>query len=439
MTREYNLSFYHFIILSMQLREEREKRGLLYQFSDEKLFDLYNKWWQKFYIGYDPSADSLQIGNMFSVMAAVHLMKYGNKCYFLVGWATGMIGDPSLKNAERSFLDEAQLRHNEQAIYGQLQTFLENIKKNYNIKFEYEMVDNYDFFTWMNYLTFLREVGKYMTVNTMIAKESVKKRIEDPDKSITYAEFSYMLIQWFDFLTLFEKKGVKLQLGWSDQRGNVTTGMELIGKKLGKEAYCMTIPLVTDGNGEKYGKSAGNAVRVDKNKNSPYFVYQFFLNTDDSLVGKLLKVFSLKTPEEVDALVAEHAQHPELRLGQKELASWTVEVLFGKDAVKQAEAISKVLFGWENIMETITALDKDTMQALAEETGSIIMKDKEARVLDLFTESGLTSSNGDAKKLFCNEVKVEDPQMMVTKSNFVNGILLLRKGKKVFKVIKFKK
>lgn len=439
----YNI-FYYDNSKHMHLREEREKRGLLYQFSDEKLFDLYNTWGQKFYIGYDPSADSLQIGNMFAVMAAVHLMKYGNKCYFLVGWATGMIGDPSLKNAERSFLSEEQLRHNEQAIYGQLQTFLENIKKNYNIKFDYEMVDNYDFFKWVNYLTFLREVGKYMTVNTMIAKESVKKRIEDPDKSITYAEFSYMLIQWFDFLTLFEKEGVKLQLGGSDQRGNVTTGMELIGKKLWQEAYCMTIPLVTDANGEKYGKSAGNAVRVDKKKNSPYFVYQFFLNTDDSLVGKLLKVFSLKTPEEVDILVAEHSKHPELRLGQKELASRVVEVLFGKDAVKQAEEISKVFFGGENIMETITWLDKDTMEALAEEMGSIVMKNKEAKVLDLFTESGLTSSNGDAKKmiqswsLFINEVKVEDPQMIVNKDDFVNGILLLRKGKKVFKVVRQK-
>ena len=277
----------------MHLREEWEQRGLIYQFSDEKLFDLYNTWGQKFYIWFDPSADSLQIGNMFSVMAAIHLMKYGNKCYFLVGGATGMIWDPSGKNEERSFLSEEQLRHNEQKIYHQLQTFLENIKKNYDINFDYEMVDNYDFLKETSYLTFLRDIGKFITVNYMIAKESVKKRVEDQEQSITYAELSYMLIQGSDFYTLYSKYGVKLQLWGSDQRGNVTTGMDLISKKTGEQAFCLTIPLVTDANGKKYGKSEGNAVWVDPTKNSPYFVYQFFLNADDSLIGKLLKVFSL--------------------------------------------------------------------------------------------------------------------------------------------------
>jgi len=427
----------------MNLREEREQRGLLYQFSDEKIFDLYSKWGEKFYIWFDPSADSLQIGNMFSVMAAVHLMKYGNKCYFLVGGATGMIGDPSGRSDERNFLSEEQLRHNEQSIYAQLKNFLENIKKNYDIDFEYEMVDNYDFFKGMSYLNFLREVGKHITINYMTAKESIKKRIEDPDQSITYAEFSYMLIQWFDFLTLFDTHGVKLQLWWSDQRWNVTTGMELIGKKLWKEAYCMTIPLVTDASGAKYGKSAGNAVRVDKTKNSPYFVYQFFMNADDSLIGKLLKVFSLKSIEEIDAIVAKHNENPALRYGQKELASWVVEVLFGKDAVKQAEKISKILFGWEDIMETIQWFDLADLAALADETWSISSKEKEAKALDIFTESGLTSSNGDAKKmiqswsLFINEIKVQDPQMIVSKKDCVNGVLLLRKGKKQYKIVRY--
>lgn len=277
----------------------------------------------------------------------------------------------------------------------------------------------------------------------MTAKESIKKRIEDPDQSITYAEFSYMLIQWFDFLTLFDKHGVKLQLWWSDQRWNVTTGMELIGKKLWKEAYCMTIPLVTDASGAKYGKSAGNAVRVDKTKNSPYFVYQFFMNADDSLIGKLLKVFSLKSIEEIDAIVAKHNENPALRYGQKELASWVVEVLFGKDAVKQAEKISKILFGWEDIMETIQWFDLADLAALADETWSISSKEKEAKALDIFTESGLTSSNGDAKKmiqswsLFINEIKVQDPQMIVSKKDCVNGVLLLRKGKKQYKIVRF--
>lgn len=437
----------------MNLREEREQRGLVNQFTDEKLFDLYTKWWEKFYIWCDPSADSLQIGNMFAIMSAIHLMKYGNKCYFLVGGATGMIGDPSGINNERNFLTEEKVKHNVACIHGQIKTFLENIKKNYNIDFDYEMVNNYDFFKWMEYLNFLREVGKYITVNYMIAKESIKKRIEDPDLSITYAEFSYMLIQWFDFLTLFEKEGTKLQLGWSDQRGNVTTGIELIRKKLDKEAYGMTIPLVTDATGAKYGKSAGNAVRVDRAKNSPYFVYQFFMNADDSLIGKLLKVFSLKSVEEIDKIVAEHNKKPELRYGQKELASWVVEVLFWKDAVKQAEKISNILFGWENIMETITAMSKDDLEALYAETwgitldkssafGTSFIKEDNVKVLDAFTEVGLTSSNGDAKKmiqsgsLFINETKVEDPQMIISKKDFISGVVLLRKGKKQYKLVR---
>ncbi len=379
---------------------------------------------------------------MFAVMAAIHLMKYGNKCYFLVGGATGMIGDPSGRSDERNFLTEEKLRHNEQCIYDQLKIFLENIKKNYDIQFDYEMVDNLDFFKGMDYLSFLREVGKYMTVNVMINKESVKKRIEDPDKSITYAEFSYMLIQGFDFLTLFDKHGVKMQLGGSDQWGNVTTGMELIRKKLDKESFCMTIPIITDASGAKYGKSAGNAVRVDRKKNSPYFVYQFFMNSEDFLIEKLLKVFSLKSLEEIGAIVKKHMEKPEIRYGQKELASRIVEVVFGKDAVIEAQKISSILFGGDNIMETIKGFTKEDRDALAAETGFIEMNDKEAKALDIFTLAWLTSSNGDAKKmiqswsLFINEAKVEDPQHSIKKEDFISGMLLLRKGKKVFKVVK---
>lgn len=426
----------------MNLKEEWQNRGLVNQFSDEKLFDLYSKGWEKFYIWFDPSADSLQIWNMFAVMAAIHLMKYGNKCYFLVWGATGMIWDPSGRSDERNFLTEEKLRHNEQCIYNQLKVFLENIKKNYDINFDYEMVDNYDFFKGMDYLNFLREVGKYITVNYMIAKESIKKRIEDPEQSITYAEMSYMLIQWFDFFTLFTKHGVKLQLGWSDQRWNVTTGMELIRKKIDQEAYCMTIPIITDASGAKYGKSAGNAVRVDKAKNSPYFVYQFFMNAEDSLIWKLLKVFSLKSVEEIDVIVAKHMENPGLRYGQKELASRVVEVLFGKDAVKQAEKISDILFGEWDRMKLISEFNKDDIDALYAETWWIDMKWSDMKALDIFTEVGLTSSNGDAKKmiqsgsLFINEIKVEDPQMIISKENFVNGVLLLRKWKKQFKVVK---
>lgn len=426
----------------MTLRQERELRGLINQFSNEKVFDLCNKGWQTFYIWFDPSADSLQLGNMFSVMAAIHLMRYGNKCYFLVGWATGMIGDPSLKEGERSFLSETDLRHNEQCIYHQLTHFLENIKKTYDIKFDYEMVDNFDFYKDMNYLKFLREVGKYITVNTMIAKESVKKRIDDPALSITYAEFSYMLIQWYDFLHLFEKHGVKIQLGWSDQRGNVTTGMEIIRKKLDQEVFALTIPLITDASGKKFWKSEWNAIRVDQEKNSPYFVYQFFMNVEDSLVEKLLKVFALKTLKEIDDIVKKHNADPQLRYGQKELASRVVEVLFGKDAVTQAQKISDIFFGDTQRLSIVKSLSKNDISALEKEVWGCEVKDDELKILDLCVQSWLATSNGEAKKLiqsnslYCNEEKISDPQKTFNKSDFINGILLLRKGKKTFKVVK---
>ena len=426
----------------MNLRQERDLRGLVNQFSSEKIFDLCDKGGQKFYIGFDPSADSLQLGNMFSVMAAVHLMRYGNKCYFLVGGATGMIGDPSQKDAERSFLSEEQLRHNEQCIYNQLTHFLENIKKTYDIKFDYEMVDNYDFYKDMNYLKFLREVGKFITVNTMIAKESVKKRIEDPALSITYAEFSYMLIQGYDFLHLFEKHGVKLQLGWSDQRGNVTTGMEIIRKKLDQEVFALTIPLITDASGKKFWKSEGNAIRVDQDKNSPYFVYQFFMNVEDALVEKLLKVFSLKTLDEINAIVAKHNEKPELRYGQKELASWVVEVLFGKDAVAQAQKISDIFFSEAERLSLVKSLPKKDILALEKEVGGCEIKGDELKIIDLCVQSWLATSNGDAKKLiqsnsvYVNEEKISDPQQAFKKADAINGIFLLRKGKKTFKVVK---
>lgn len=426
----------------MSLREERELRGIINQFSSEKVFDLLNKGWQKFYIWFDPSADSLQIGNMFSVMAAIHLMRYWNKCYFLVWWATWMIWDPSNKDAERAYLSEEKLRYNEQRIYAQLKTFLENIKKNYDINFDYEMVDNYDFYKDMSYLKFLWEVWKYITVNTMIAKESVKKRIEDPDKSITYAEFSYMLIQGYDFVHLFDNHNVNIQLGWSDQRWNVTTWMEIIRKKYDKEAFCLTIPLVTDASGKKYGKSEWNAVRVDKAKNSPYFVYQFFMNSEDFLVEKLLKVFSLKSLDEIDVIVKKHMENPAIRYGQKELASRVVEVLFWKESVAQAQKISEILFGAEDKIELIKNMSVEDLQALAQETGWTQVEWSEFRILDLCVQAGLAESNGEVKKLiqsgsiYCNEEKIEDIQKIINKSEFVNWVLLLRKGKKVFKVVK---
>lgn len=425
----------------MNLREDLETRGFLNQFTDEKLFDLYTKWGQSFYIGFDPSADSLQLGNMCGIMAAVNLMKYGNKCYFLVGWATGMIGDPSGKDAERSFLTEEKLRSNEANIHNQLKTFLARLHDEFGINFEFDMVNNYDFYKDMNYLQFLGEVGKYITVNYMSAKDSVKKRLIDPDKSISYAEFSYMLIQGYDFCKLYQDKWVLLQLGGSDQRGNVTTGIEITRKKLDAEVYGLTIPLITDSTGKKFGKSEGNAIWLNPEKNSPYFVYQYFMNTTDQDIEKYLKVLTLLDFDTISEIVIKHQENLGARYGQKRLAAEVVAVIFGKDAVSQAEKISEILFGSQDKMEVITSMTSDDIDALIQEVGSI-KAPEELKVLDLFTQSGLTWSNGEAKKmmqqgsLYVNETKAEDMQKTYAESDFVNGILLLRKGKKNFKIVK---
>lgn len=430
----------------MKLREEREQRGLLYQFSDEKLFDLYDKGGQKFYVWFDPSADSLQLGNMCAIMAAVNLMKYGNKCYFLVGGATGMIGDPSGKNEERNFLWEEKLRHNEQRIYAQLTSFLEHLQRKFDLKFDYEMVNNYDFYKDMSYLRFLSEVGKYITVNTMISKESVKKRIEDPEKSISYAEFSYMLIQGYDFVHLFEKEDVKLQLGGSDQRGNVVTGIEIIRKKFDKEAFALTIPLITDSTGKKFWKSEGNSIRLDNEKTSPYFVYQYFMNANDEDLEQYLKILTLLDFDQIEKIITEHKKKPEARHGQKELAKAVIEIVFDKDVITQASKISEILFSEGDKMWFLKEFKPEDIDALYKETWGVRLEawgiEGWFKVLDLFTQAWLTSSNGEAKKmitqwaLFCNETKVKDPQKTFNQEDFINGILLLRKGKKQFKIVK---
>jgi tyrosyl-tRNA synthetase len=238
----------------MNLRDELAARDLLYQFTDEKLFNLYDSGGQKFYCGYDPSADSLQIGHLLTIVAAVNFMKRGNTFVMVVGGATGFIGDPSGKDASRAFLDETQLRHNQERIKKQIEQLLENLKTITGKEFKFEVQNNYDFVKEMSIFDFFANVGKYITINTMLSKESIKKRIENPELSITYTEFSYMLLQGYDFLHLFEHDGVKLQIGGSDQRGNMVTGTEMIRKKLGndQECYVMTIPLMLDTTGKKF-------------------------------------------------------------------------------------------------------------------------------------------------------------------------------------------
>ncbi len=429
----------------MHLREELEARGLLYQTTNEAFFDLYDQGGEKFYCGYDPTADSLHLGHFLTFMAAVNFMKRGNTFVMLIGGATGMIGDPTGKSEARAFLGLDQLRHNQEAITEQVGQILENLKKLTGKDFQFKVVNNYDFYKDLSVFDWYRTVGKYITLNTMLSKESVKKRLENTESGISYTEFSYMLLQGNDFVHLYENEWVKLQIWGSDQRGNMVTWTEMLRKKTEGEAesYVMTIPLMMDASGKKFGKSEGNAIWLDQRKNSPYFVYQYFLNSADADVEKFLRAFTLLEIAEIEEIVAKHNEKPESRYGQRQLANYVIQTLFGKQAAEQAEKISDFLFGSEDKMQMINEFSREEIQALARETWSCEINENEIRVLELLVKCGIVDSNGEAKKMiaqgaiYVNENKISDIASSFSTQDASNGVLLIRKGKKNYKIAQF--
>ena len=324
-------------------------------------------------------------------------MKRGNTWYLLVWWATGFIWDPSGKDSARAFLDENQLRHNQEWITNQVQNILKNLEEIAWYKLNFKVVNNYDFVKNMWIFDFFANVGKYITVNTILTKESIKKRIEDPSLSITYTEFSYMLLQWYDFLHLYENEWVKLQIWGSDQWGNMVTWTEMIRKKLWNDQNCyvQTIPLMLDSTGKKFWKSEWNAVWLDPNKNSPFFVYQFLMNTTDADVERFLKAYTLLEISEINEIVKKHNEKPELRYWQQRLADYLISAIFWKSAAQQAQKITEILFwNWDKL-EIISQMSNDEKDALAHETWSIKLQ-WESRLLDLIVGSWLASSNWEA-------------------------------------------
>ena len=298
------------------LLQELKDRWLFFQWTDEKALEKYDNWWEKFYCGFDPTADSLHLWNFIGFMVAVHIMRRGNTYIALTGWATGMIWDPGGKDAERTFLDEDTLQSNQKAISKQMENIATILEKNSWESYNIEFVNNKDFYTDMWYLDFLREVGKFITINTMISKDTVKKRVEDPKQSISYTEFSYALLQWYDFCKLFTDRDVKMQIGGQDQWGNLVTWTELIRKKYDKKADIFTWPLITDATGRKFGKSEWNALWLDIHKTSAYELYQYFMNTADNDIERYLKMLTLIEVEKIDTIVAWHLENPEQRAGQ---------------------------------------------------------------------------------------------------------------------------
>ena len=385
------------------------------------------------YIGFDPTADSLHVGHLVQIMTLVHFQRAGHKPYALVGGATGMVGDPSGKSQERNLLDAATLDHNVACVKAQLEKFLDfNSGAN-----SAEMVNNYDWFRDMSFLEFIRDVGKHITVNYMMAKDSVKKRLET---GMSFTEFSYQLVQGFDFYYLNKHKSCIVQLGGSDQWGNIVTGTELIRRKSGGEAYAVTTPLIKKADGTKFGKTESGSVWLDPEKTTPYEFYQFWLNASDADAGNYIRIFTLKTREEIEALETAHAEAPHMRALQKALAEDITERVHGADALKTAIAASNILFGKSTADDLRSLSEKDFFAIFDGVPQASVSRNEfngSMSIVDaLSAKTGFLSSNGEARRelkanaISVNKEKVGEDFTLTSDHLINNKYILLGKGKK---------
>jgi tyrosyl-tRNA synthetase len=392
------------------------------------------------YIGFDPTADSLHIGHLAQIMTLLHFQRAGHKPIALVGGATGMVGDPSGKSAERNLLSEEVLRHNEGCVKKQLEKFLDFSGSN-----AAEMVNNYDWFKDFRFLDFIRDIGKRITINYMLAKDSVQKRLES---GLSFTEFSYQLVQGYDFLWLYEHKNCKLQMGGSDQWGNIVTGTELIRKKLNGEAYALTTRLITKADGSKFGKSEQGNIWLDAAKTSPYQFYQYWLNISDEDAANFIKIFTLKGKEEIAALTEAHSQAPHLRKLQQELAADITTRVHSAEELGKAIRASAILFG-SSSAEELASLDEDVLLSALEGVPQTIISrsvwEQQPTVTELLADfSGgiIFPSRGEARKMIMaggvsiNKQKVSDPNLKSNFSLLHNRYLLAQKGKKNYYLIK---
>lgn len=391
------------------------------------------------YVGIDPTADSLHIGHLVSVMMLRHFQRAGHKPIALVGGATGMIGDPSGKSAERNLLDEAALRHNQESIKAQLAKFLDFESNAPNAA---ELVNNYDWMKEYSFLDFIRDIGKHITVNYMMAKDSVKKRLSaESSVGMSFTEFSYQLLQGYDFLWLYQHKNCKLQMGGSDQWGNITTGTELIRRKTGGEAFALVCPLITKADGGKFGKTESGNVWLDRKYTSPYKFYQFWLNVSDADADKYIKIFTSIPKEEIDALIAQHAEAPHQRLLQKKLAEEVTVMVHSCEDYDAAVEASGILFG-NATSEALRRLDEDTLLSVFEGVPQYkVSKDLLAggvKAIELFTDhAAVFPSKGDMRKMVqsggvsLNKEKLDSQDELIGTAHLLNGrYLLAQKGKK---------
>jgi tyrosyl-tRNA synthetase len=393
------------------------------------------------YIGFDPTSDSLHIGSLVPILLLVHLQNAGHKPYALVGGATGMVGDPSGKSEERNLLSEEVLLHNQEGVRKQLERFLDfdASKKNAAV-----MVNNYDWFKEINFLSFIRDAGKHITVNYMMAKDSVKKRLEG-DTGMSFTEFTYQLIQGYDFYWLYQNKNCKLQMGGSDQWGNITTGTELIRRKTGGVAFAFTCPLIKKADGGKFGKTEKGNIWLDPKKTSPYQFYQFWLNASDEDAKGWIKIFTLLPVAQIDALLTEHEAAPHLRLLQKKLAECLTTWVHSSADYDFAVKASEILFG-NATTEVLQSLNENELLQVME--GVPTAKVSKALLangydlIDLLVETNIFPSKGEAKKMFVagglglNKTKIAPEKTSVNDQDLLQGkYLLLQKGKKNYYLV----
>ena len=400
----------------MTCYEDLKWRGLVQDISSEDLIDKLNNGQLTFYIGTDPTADSMHIGHYSSFLISKRLAKFGHKPILLVGGATGLIGDPK-PDAERPIISKEEVEHN-----------IAGLTKQAKEIFGFEVVNNYDWTKDLTIIDFLRDYGKYFNVNYMLAKDHVKSRM---DVGITYAEFSYMILQALDFLHLYEEKGVTLQVAGSDQWGNITSGIELVRKKLDKEVYGLVMPLVTDSQGKKFGKTEGNALWLDENKTSSYELYQYCLNLEDSMIIDYLKKLTFLTKEEIEAIEKEHNEAPEKRIAQKALAKSIITDLHGEESYDKAVKISEALFGGD-----LNGLSATDIMPLAKLVPNIELTES-ISLIDLLINNNICTSKREAREMLTagaisiNNEKMSDENAEITKDMAIDQkVLIIRKGKK---------
>ena len=392
----------------MTLYEDLKWRGLIKDITDPILEKKLNEESLTFYIGTDPTADSLHLGHLSSFLISTRLAKSGHKPILLIGGATGRIGDPR-PTSEREMKTIDEIEHNIKCLTQQVKEL-----------FGFEVVNNYDWSKDINFIDFLRDYGKYFNINYMLDKDIIRRRLET---GITYTEFSYMIMQALDFLYLHENKGVTMQVAGSDQWGNITAGVDLIRKKTGDEVYAFTMPLVTDKNGKKFGKSEGNALWLDKTKTSPYKIYQYLLNSDDSKVIDYLKIFTFLSREEIEEIEKENNEAPEKRLAGHTLAYEVVKFLHGEQAANEARKITEDVFKNGGISENMP---------------SVSIENKERNLMDLLCDINIAPSKSEARRLIVqggisiNREKIVDPNTIISPDIFVDGSVIVGKGKKTF-------